>query len=439
MSSIEEIKGEIEALRASTKEVLISVSQVHPSGSLPKLGPFDGCYYEPIYGPATVRFEVSFPVIFDDGTEWVINYPLLSRTANPGWKLDFEVATLKWVKTNTTLPVPSVHSYDPSGLASWNVLHRPCIILDRMPGRQITNNDWEGMNKDQQRLAIDGLAKIKAELTAHSFHRIGSIWYHDNKLFVQPLISHTVNRYCKMTAHDHRLVDIFKAPRSPYSTVMEYLLDMANFRLIYEANRSADMTEQWVDMWICRSLIPSLVLDEFNRGPFLLGHANLDRTAVLFDTEFRLTGVINWGFSVTEPIQIASSPPNFFTALPINYQKEPHILQEMLTYYAKALKKYELAVRQRKQIKDDRPFLGDLMQAPTILHDAGYFLSEPVTLENTQGIWETIIRTTFGGVERASLMNIYRNAPGLLEEFQRIRQFLQSLEVSSSHSFQCVI
>jgi hypothetical protein len=110
--SVEQIQGEIEALRALTPEILASVAKVHRSGSVPRLGPFDGTYYEPIYGPNTVRFEASFPVLFDDGTEWVINFPLLSRNGHAHRTVESEVATLKWVKANTTLPVPLIHGYD---------------------------------------------------------------------------------------------------------------------------------------------------------------------------------------------------------------------------------------------------------------------------------------------------------------------------------------
>jgi hypothetical protein len=426
MSSVEEIQGEIEALRSLTPEILASVAKVHPSGSLPRLGLFEGTYYEPIYGPTTVRCDVSFPVIFDDGTEWVINFPLLCRTAHAFRKVETEVATLKWVKANTALPVPSVHGYDSLGNSSWNTLRRPCIVLDRMPGRHITNSDWEGMTTDQQLLVFDQLAKIKAELTTNSFPRIGSLYLKNGQIFVDRLISPTTNRYCTMHARNRRLADIFKMPKSPYSTAMEFLVDMANLRLLYEATRSTDMTEQWVDMWIYRSIIPSLIPDEFNRGPFFLGHSSLDRTAVLFDNQFRLTGIINWSFSVIEPVQIAALLPTFFKALPINYETEPHYLQGMVVYYAKALRKYELQIRQQKQKKGDQPFLGDLTEVPSILHNAGYFLSAPVSIENTEVVWEHIIQPTFGGVERATLMNLYRNAPGLLEEFKRTRLFLQS-------------
>jgi hypothetical protein len=295
-----------------------------------------------------------------------------------------------------------------------------------MPGRHITNDDWEGMTKDQQLLVLDQIARIKAELTATSLSKIGSLVFKNGQFFLDRLISPTMNRYCCIHAHTRRLVDIFKAPKSPYSTAMEFLVDMANLRLLHEATRSTDMTEQLVDVWIYRSIIPSLIPDEFNHGPFFLGHSSLDRTAVLFNDQFQLTGIINWGFSVIEPVQLAALLPAFFKALPINYEMEPDWWPRMTLHYAKALKKYELQIRQQKQKTNDQPFLGDLTEAPSILQNACYFLFGPVSIDNTDDVWQYIIQPTFGGVERAALMDIYRNAHGLLEEFKRTRLFLQS-------------
>jgi hypothetical protein len=59
---------------------------------------------------------------------------------------------VEMTKNERTLPVVSVHGLDPRGKGIWNTTRCPCIILDRMPVKHITNTDWETMNEDQQRL-----------------------------------------------------------------------------------------------------------------------------------------------------------------------------------------------------------------------------------------------------------------------------------------------
>ena len=72
-------------------------------------------------------------------------------------------------------------------------------------------------------------------------------------------------------------------------------------------------------MCIYRSLVPTLVVDEYNRGPFILDYGWLNKSALLFDENFALTGVINWELSITEPLQVAAILSPFITQLPINF------------------------------------------------------------------------------------------------------------------------
>ena len=78
---------------------------------------------------------------------------------------------------------------------------------------------------------------------------------------------------------------------------------------------------------IYRSLLPSQVLDELNRGPFVLAHAYLDRNSLLFDDNLQLSGVINWEFSMIEPILlVGTSPPWAYGIVMNNAPAEPWLL-----------------------------------------------------------------------------------------------------------------
>src|SRR5439155_25988111 len=68
--------SEIEALCALSSEITSTAAKLHPSGRAPHLGSLNN---EPI-NHISIRYEASFPLTFDDGTEWVINFPLFSQT-----------------------------------------------------------------------------------------------------------------------------------------------------------------------------------------------------------------------------------------------------------------------------------------------------------------------------------------------------------------------
>ena len=424
------VQREIEELRASSCAITSTATKVHPSGTTPRLDIFP----DHIDMKSSIRFQVSFLLTFDDGTEWVIKFPLFSRMHRelvPA-NVASEVATMTWAKSHTTLPIPSIRGSDYDGTQPWNVTHRPCIILDRVPGKHITDDDWERMTSEQRLLVVAHIARIKAELSLRRFTRIGSLFYPNKKGHtVDRLVSQAVNTYCYL--HGQMNMDIFKAPKSPYSTTMEYLIDMANMRLIHEAIGSTAMNDRYVEMWIYRSLLPSLVLDEFNRGPFVLSHGRLDRTAVMFDDKFELTGVVNWEWSMTEPLQVAAIPPPFLTELPIDFDPKSKSWQQIYWHYVNALKTYERHFRTIHPTKVEvPPVISDLVQNAGILQYVG-LAARGGDGDMSAELWMYLIKPTFGQIDRTLFMNIYRNAPGLLEEYKRTRSFLQQREVSSYH------
>ena len=419
------VSREVESLRALSSAITSSVAKIHPNGKTPQLGSFDDELID-------FRLEGSFPLIFDDGTQWVIKFRLLSRTHPeivPS-SLAAEVAAIHWVKSHTTLPVPRIRAVDFDGTQPWNATRRPCIIFDRMPGKFVTDSVWESMRPEQRFLVVAHVARVKVELSMDGFTAIGSLFLPKNNHYkVQRLVSQNVSRYSFL--HAKKYTDIFMAPKSPYPTTTEYFIDMANMRLIHEAIQSSTINDRYVEMWVYRSLIPSLVLDEFNRGPFVLGHGYLDRSALLFDDNFELTGVVNWEWSMTEPLQMAAIIPPFLRNLPRSCDTKSELWQQLLGHYINALKTYEKHYRSiRPQKADVPPVIGNLVRNASILQYTA-FVAGKSDAEFSNGLWDSLFRPFFGDIDRVSFMNMYGNAPGLVEEFKRTRTFLEHREVRS--------
>ena len=104
------------------------------------------------------------------------------------------------------------------------------------------------------------------------------------------MIPETVNLWLRGNEH----LELFTAPKSPYSSATHYNLDLANMRLLFQATRSSTLKDAFIHMWICRSLLTSSIVNDFDSGPLMLTHGFFKRDNVFFDRKFQLSAVINW-------------------------------------------------------------------------------------------------------------------------------------------------
>jgi hypothetical protein len=137
--SNEALVTETNSINALSTEIIKSIERLHPAGSTPQLEQFQKNGKED-RGDKQPGYNHSIILKFKDKTEWVIKFPLKSMTypSLMAQKVTSEVVTMKWVKKNTKIPVPQVHGFDPNGTSDWNVTRRPCIVMDKVPGRSIS-------------------------------------------------------------------------------------------------------------------------------------------------------------------------------------------------------------------------------------------------------------------------------------------------------------
>src|SRR5579862_5060603 len=302
---------------------------------------------DPIHWPDAFHRHASFLLKWEARKPLVMSFPLTCRIHHDlvADKVKAEVGALLWAKNNTQLPIPRVRAYDPRGTHRGNATRRPFILHDHMPGKHITNKDWERMTNEQKYKVVGSVAKIVAEISIHPFDKIGSLYPEEQtpgvNVAVGPLLSYPVARYSIL--HDpnrksSQLARMFRASHSPYVSAMDYMIDTSNKHLLHRALASPVPSNQFLELWIYRSLIPSLVLDDYNRGPFVVRHGLLDRQALLFDEDYQLTGVIGWEFTHTAPLQIAALHPPFFGNLPMSWE-EP-LFQYLRAHYVAGLAHY---------------------------------------------------------------------------------------------------
>ncbi|MCJ1434518.1 hypothetical protein MMC27_003887 [Xylographa pallens] len=110
---------------------------------------------------------------FNDGVRWVIHVPLdytgPGSTACVTDRMSRKVATYKFLKQNTAIPVPDVHGYsvniDPS-------IKSPYILLTHINGTLAASlDDYPEISSRIQ----EQLIKIMTDLASHKFDKIGSL------------------------------------------------------------------------------------------------------------------------------------------------------------------------------------------------------------------------------------------------------------------------
>jgi len=420
------IEAEVHVLRQLAAEIRFTAANLHPSHEHPQLGSVETLTPA---DPASKRpytcFDAVFPLVFSDGMEWEIVFPLYCTTGSAlmSQRILSEVVTMSWVGRNTTIPVPKVIAYDVNGLIMlWNSTNRPCIIMEKLHGKHIKNRDWECMTPEQQFQVVDQIARVQAQLVVRPFDKIGSLESDEDK--TQGTVGRLVSEAMIWLSRLDPLgtTELFESFKMPYSDALSYFVDLMTLRLVNEVDVSpSTISTAFIETWIMRSLVPSSLLDEFNYGPFVLQHGFLDRTAVLFDENYKLTGVVKWGFSRTEPIQSAAAPLPFVLHLPTDKVN----LREMVAHYAEALKRHELEFPKRLLKFGHQPLLADFLTDGELLHVVASF-AESRSVE-LYGVWD-VFKSVLGydGKDKEEFLAIYKQSPLIKTEFDQIRSLIQT-------------
>ncbi|KAJ7673449.1 hypothetical protein B0H17DRAFT_1083066 [Mycena rosella] len=234
-------------------------------------------------------------------------------------KMESEVATINWLKNNTTIPVPTILFYDP-----WGILWIPGRTLDRM---------WPDLSESHREQVIESLAGYTAQLLQTRFPAIGSLYPGvDDKAApnLGPMIP-TCNPWCFRT--DATL------DSGPWATEKAYLLGCINRELRWIAEHPADLTAKWSS----NSDSPGLVeryKDLFGRlsrrvatleclnsgsGPFVLRHPDFNPTNIMIreDDPSAVTAILDWECANTAPVWAVAHVPEFILDEGDDFEQDP--------------------------------------------------------------------------------------------------------------------
>ena len=196
--------------------------------------------------------------------------------------LESQVAVMRFVSKETTIPVPAVHDFD-TGIG--NEIGAPYICMSFLPGRPVSKAwfDESGPTPlEHRRISIlESVARAVAQLSSFSFAAIGSPHDVNGALAIGPCYHWKEN--------DDYSVNVTAS--GPYGTTAAYLQDCSAAR---------DTKSDW---GLAESKILDVVVPCLPEGPtgFVLSVPDFDSQNILVDEGGALTGIIDWDLVQTMP------------------------------------------------------------------------------------------------------------------------------------------
>lgn len=219
-----------------------------------------------------------------------------------------EVSVMRWVKENTTVPIPAVVRFDAS---EDNPLGHEFTLLERAAGISV-DKIYDQLGADTKHSLIVQLAGYLAQIHAHSFELIGGMQLsrEDGSIVPGPVLDETfwqapdVANYWPPEESVSTLN--ISGPYASYTALCAAQLE----RLVYAIERHGSLA--WV-----RDLVPRLqafvrlladgreeeIRDmKLNDLKIVLAHKDLHFANVMFDPlTGKITGILDWEFAGTVP------------------------------------------------------------------------------------------------------------------------------------------
>jgi hypothetical protein len=248
------------------------------------------------------RERVVFEVEFSDGTLWVARISLPLPTAaddytllpSPGLEILLsETATMRYLRSETSIPLPRVHSHELQN----NSFGAPYILMDEVLGKFI--RPLPSTPLEEVPHIYGQTADIVLALSRLTFSNIGMLSAEDAK--GTPVISQCI-------FPDLSLRDAFTTASEYYTTRFQNFLEDKRKQVPSDNDRVAFA-------WLCLQSVPHFLIPELNSGPFPLHHPDLNNGNILYDDNHNIVGVLDWTAAGTFPWEIVMTPPEALDAV----------------------------------------------------------------------------------------------------------------------------
>jgi aminoglycoside phosphotransferase (APT) family kinase protein len=251
-----------------------------------RLRPGKSCSLSPKFTHGTAN--AVFQIDFDDGIAWICRVRKVDPDEHPHYAkmiTESTVATMVYVKQNTTIPVPNIHSYESDPKAS--KIGSSFILMDAVSGGKRDQNR-ENISDDALRHIYTQIADTSVQLARLNFSKIGRIYQTTKDQFeVGPFVEPDGAEY------------------GPFATAVEYYTFLADkdklerySRTYTEHGQPEKVRDRFASHLYCKA---ATTLSFANTGPFSISHGDFGIHNILFDNDYDMTGLVDWELSHAAP------------------------------------------------------------------------------------------------------------------------------------------
>ena len=126
--------------------------------------------------PRAGSYNIVYELSFSDGIKWAIRIPAEGDVCKPSRirSLYLDIVAQRFISSRTSIPIPQIYYWSPD---SSNILSRPFVIMDFIPGTNLSNlwNDRNWITDQKREKIFEQIAGWMTELSALEFDQIGCL------------------------------------------------------------------------------------------------------------------------------------------------------------------------------------------------------------------------------------------------------------------------
>ncbi|KAI1202509.1 kinase-like domain-containing protein [Nemania serpens] len=266
-----------------------------------------------VLDPMSGSYNTVFPLVFSDGIRWALKVPQTIPSggfdASAAHTLTTEALAIRFIKQETTIPVPEVHRFH-AGMD--NSLQYPYILtdfIDGVPLYEVWFDHSEPELLESRRMnALQDIASAMVQLGKFTFSRGGSPVFDSNGRISDVGSERKADVAASLAAKDEDS-EVW-CDLGPFTNAKSYLLAMLDRRDPPPDEYSRGiykLLRLFID-WL--SELENLEDD----GDFVLAHPDLDIQNIMVTKEGRVCGLIDWeGVAVVPACTGNLCYPSFLT------------------------------------------------------------------------------------------------------------------------------
>ena len=313
-------------------------------------------------------------------------------------RLASEVATMQYVRANTSIPVPHIIHHnievDSGGVGS------PYMIMTKVDGVALSSI-WDDMEDSKREVVLRQVVDILLELASQRFDKLGSLFQQE---------SHTDPKnawYIGPTTYGPDYTKVLPASLSKtFTSIVDYWITYTNNELTTICDTrfgDAYKIHDYGHMWFFRSLIPALYDPSLDIAGFPLCPGDFHSQNIMIvdaDTSPRISAVIDWEFSGTIGTSSFANYPLFIVDHPmwkVDHPLRARNIRDQATFNS--------LMREAERKKDPT---GDLPLSHAFERCEGVYMFEQcIQFPNMFGLYPQLFAHIYGADEDSDFLTEY--------------------------------